>query len=239
MQICGRNTRTPPTPPMTPSTSRLFTRPSGSQPPSRLPAPAKPASIQSIGYCATQKISANTANTTARSAVDADDRMGQEAIDPVGAPAVALGPTGRAAHPDLLGPVVARLEGAPGAILGGRHALEGARQPGLRHGALQLPCELGQAAAGARHDRHDRAAELAPEALRVDVDRRPLGEVDHVQGDDGRQPQLQHLAREVEIALEVGRVEQQQDHVGPRLAGHLPQEGVARHALVGGGPDML
>ena len=57
--MLGRNTITPPTPPITPSMSISFTGPSGMYVLMRSPINPTPASIQSIGYCPMVKVAQN------------------------------------------------------------------------------------------------------------------------------------------------------------------------------------
>ena len=56
----------------------------------------------------------------------------------------------------------------------------------------------------------DRHTELLPSRGEIDLKAAMLGHVDHVQHDDGRQTQLQHLADQVEIALQVAGVDDRQ-----------------------------
>ena len=60
-----------------------------------------------------------------------------------------------------------------------------------------------------------------------------LGHVDHVERDDDRHAQLQHLRRQVEVALEVGGIDDGDDDVGPRLARLLAEDQIDRDHLVG------
>ena len=59
------------------------------------------------------------------------------------------------------------------------------------------------------------------------------GHVDHVQGDDDRHAQLEHLRRQIEIAIEVGGIDDGHDDIGPRLAGLSAEDDVDGHHLVG------
>ena len=45
-------------------------------------------------------------------------------------------------------------------------------------------------------------------------------------------PSLEHLRGQVEVAVEVGGVDDGEDDVGPRLAGWLPEEQIDRDHLV-------
>ena len=82
-------------------------------------------------------------------------------------------------------------------------------------------------------DGHHRHAELLRQPVDVDRDALPLGDVDHVQRDDDRHAQLQDLRRQVEIALQVGRIDDGDDDVGPRLAGVVAEDDVDGDHLVG------
>ena len=50
-----------------------------------------------------------------------------------------------------------------------------------------------------------------------------FGHVDHVQGDDDRHAQFEHLRRQVEVAFEVGGIDDGDDDVGPGFAGCWPR----------------
>ncbi len=65
-RICGRKTSTPPTPAMTPSTSRLASSPAGSAPRTASPSAPKPVSIKSIGSAAHEKIVWKTTSIRSR-----------------------------------------------------------------------------------------------------------------------------------------------------------------------------
>ena len=61
------------------------------------------------------------------------------------------------------------------------------------------------------------------------------GEVDHVQGDDRRQPEVDQLQREAKVIVEVGGVEHDQQSVGQPLALLLAEQNVAGHRFVEAG----
>ena len=77
-------------------------------------------------------------------------------------------------------------------------------------------------------DHHDRATELLGELVRVDLIAVLLDQVGHVEGDDYGQAGLDNLKRQVQVALEVGGVDNLDDHIG--LAAH---EIIARALLLG------
>jgi hypothetical protein len=83
-----------------------------------------------------------------------------------------------------------------------------------------------------RHGEH-RDAEQPLHGLHVDPDALRLGRVDQVQNEDRGSPGRENLEREVELALEVGRVHDR-DHAIRNLAGLTsPLEDVAHDRLVG------
>ncbi len=63
-RICGKNTSTDPTPPQTPSTSRLRIIDSGNACPTHTPEASIHCSTPSISGCANEKIDWKTASTT-------------------------------------------------------------------------------------------------------------------------------------------------------------------------------
>ena len=65
--ICGRKTSTPPTPAITPSTSRLRSQPGASTPATASPRAAVPASIQAMGRSAPTKTAWKTTNSSSAS----------------------------------------------------------------------------------------------------------------------------------------------------------------------------
>ena len=127
-----------------------------------------------------------------------------------------------------LGEIAGRVEQQPLDEIGGQRSPAGLGQPvaepgdfvlkGSREWAVgplgrradqsdQSPLEVGHAASLVRLDQDDRHAQLLPQPSEVDFESAMLGHVDHVQHDDGRQAQLQHLADQVEIALQVAGVD--------------------------------
>jgi hypothetical protein len=115
----------------------------------------------------------------------------------------------------LLGESPARA-GAPPAH--GR-ALDGARQ-------------LFEAAPLRRHDGDYGRAERGRQLRGLDFETLSLGEIDHRQRDDDGAARLKQLRGEVEVAFEVGGVDDGDYHVGARDARRAAGQHVARDALV-------
>ena len=105
---------------------------------------------------------------------------------------------------------------------GAGHAHRAAQEVAHRLDALAL---------GRAHER-DGGAELLGERRGVHGAAARLELVGHVQDDERREAQGEDGRREHEVPLEVRRVENEEDRVGPRLPCHLAREDVARHALV-------
>ena len=104
----------------------------------------------------------------------------------------------------------------------------------LRHlalgssGLLDLLKELLDTLVLKGRDHHDRAAELLGQLGGVDLVAVLLDQVGHVEGDDYGQTGLDNLKRQVQVALEVGGIDDLDDNVG--LAAH---EVIARALLLG------
>ena len=104
----------------------------------------------------------------------------------------------------------------------------------LRHlalrssGLLDLLEKLLDALVLKSRDHHDRTTELLGELVRVDLVAVLLDQVGHVEGDDHGQAGLDNLKRQVQVALEVGGVDNLDDDIG--LAAH---EVIARALLLG------
>ena len=115
-----------------------------------------------------------------------------------------------------------------------QNVLDGGVELVLRHlalgssGLLNLLEQLLDALVLKGRDHHDRAAELLGELVRVDLVAVLLDQVGHVEGDDYGQAGLDNLKRQVQVALEVGGIDNLDDHIG--LAAH---EVVARALLLG------
>ena len=77
-------------------------------------------------------------------------------------------------------------------------------------------------------DHHNRAAELLGELVRVDLIAVLFDQVGHVEGNDHGQAGLDNLKRQVQVTLEVGGIDNLDDHIG--LAAH---EVIARALLLG------
>ena len=77
-------------------------------------------------------------------------------------------------------------------------------------------------------DHHNRAAELLGKLVRVDLVAVLLDQIGHVEGDDHGQAGLDDLKRQVQVALEVGGIDNLDDNIG--LAAH---EVIARALLLG------
>ena len=94
----------------------------------------------------------------------------------------------------------------------------------LRHlalgssGLLDLLEQLLDALVLKSGDHHDRAAELLGQLVRVDLVAVLLDQVGHVEGDDHGQAGLDNLKRQVQVALEVGGIDNLDDDIG--LAAH-------------------
>ena len=80
----------------------------------------------------------------------------------------------------------------------------------------------GNALAVAAHRRADRDTEQVAQLLRVDLVALGLELVVHVQGHDGPQVHVDELGRQVEVALDVGRVDDIDDDVGHGVDEVLP-----------------
>ena len=138
-----------------------------------------------------------------------------------------------------------QLDGVIAALVGGnarrqvvldvrQDILDGGVELVLRHlalggsGLLNLLEQLRDALVLKSGDHHDRAAELLGELVRVDLVAVLLDQVGHVEGDDHGQAGLDNLKRQVQVALEVGGVDNLDDNIG--LAAH---EVIARALLLG------
>ena len=115
-----------------------------------------------------------------------------------------------------------------------QNVLDGGIELVLRHlalgssGLLNLLEKLLDTLVLKGRDHHDRATELLGELVRVDLIAVLLDQVGHVEGDDYGQAGLDNLKRQVQVALEVGGIDNLDDHIG--LAAH---EIIARALLLG------
>ena len=138
-----------------------------------------------------------------------------------------------------------QLNGVIAALVGGnarrkvildvvQNVLDGGVELVLRHlalgssGLLDLLEQLLDALVLKSRNHHDRAAELLGKLVRVDLVAVLLDQIGHVEGDDHGQAGLDDLKRQVQVALEVGGVDNLDDHIG--LAAH---EVIARALLLG------
>ena len=138
-----------------------------------------------------------------------------------------------------------QLDGVIAALVGGnarrkvvldvrQNVLDGGVELVLRHlalggsGLFDLLEQLRDALVLKGRDHHDRAAELLGELVRVDLVTVLLDQVGHVEGDDHGQAGLDNLKRQVQVALEVGGIDNLDDNIG--LAAH---EVIARALLLG------
>jgi len=138
-----------------------------------------------------------------------------------------------------------QLDGIVAALVGGdacrqvvldvvQNVLDGGVELVLRNlalgssGLLDLLEELLDALVLKSGDHHNRAAELLGELVRVDLVAILLDQVSHVEGNDHRQAGLDDLKRQVQVALQVGGIDNLDDHIG--LAAH---EVIARALLLG------
>ena len=115
-----------------------------------------------------------------------------------------------------------------------QNVLDGGIELVLRHlalgssGLLDLLEKLLDTLVLKGRDHHDRATEFLGELVRVDLVAVLLDQVGHVEGDDYGQAGLDNLKRQVQVALEVGGIDNLDDHIG--LAVH---EVIARALLLG------
>ena len=115
-----------------------------------------------------------------------------------------------------------------------QNVLDGGVELVLRHlalgssGLLNLLEQLLDALVLKGRDHHDRAAELLGELVRVDLVAVLLDQVGHVEGNNHGQAGLDNLKRQVQVALEVGGIDNLDDNIG--LAAH---EVIARALLLG------
>ena len=76
---------------------------------------------------------------------------------------------------------------------------------------------------------------LTLEHCRVELEPVALGEVDHVERDNGRQAELDQLQREAQVIVEVGGIEDDHQRIGLALPFLPAEQHVAGHRLVGAG----
>ena len=81
--------------------------------------------------------------------------------------------------------------------------------------------------------RHNRNAQLPRQLLWVQAQTLALSHVGHVQSDDDRHVQLHRLGCQIEIAFEVGSIDDGDDDIGPRFARLLAQDEIDSHHFIG------
>jgi hypothetical protein len=82
-------------------------------------------------------------------------------------------------------------------------------------------------------DRDDRHVQLFRSRSRSSVEPLARRDVDHIHRQHGRQAEFQHLAHQVQVPLEVARVDDAQDHVDLRHVAAAGEQHVDRDHLVG------
>ena len=218
MQICGRNTSTPPTPPMTPLTSRLCKSPAGVCAAIQAPTVRTDWLIRSIGICAAQKISANSSEHDDLKNDDARDRMRENVVNFF---RPGRTPRRRRIH-DLRWKSVPSIRSAPGrdsrCSPARRRAWRGPRRLARLAGdePLHFVFEFANPHAGARGNRNHGTAEFGAEFRHVNADAVAPGHVHHVQRHDDGTIQFEHLADEKQIPFEIRRVHDDQRRVRRR-----------------------
>ena len=119
---------------------------------------------------------------------------------------------------------------------------------GPRHGGGSqsfgdgIPEEV-HALALVRLKRHHRDAEVSGQPVDIDPDPLAPGHVHHVESDDHRDAQFQDLRHQIEIAFQIGGIDNRDDDIGPRFARLLAENdvdgehfvGAARRQAVGAG----
>ena len=78
----------------------------------------------------------------------------------------------------------------------------------------------------------DGNAKLPLQFLDVDLHAPIAGDVDHVQRHDGRQPQFEHLAHQVQVALQVAGIDDAQHGVGHRSVAAAAEQHVDGHHFI-------
>ena len=229
IRICGRNTITAPTPANTPSTISERRMPLGQRIADHLAErQSSPPPCASAGMADQANTAWNIDEQDRGEDQRAGHRVEQNRVEPVRKPPDRGFADDRAAWR-------CRARGAGGSSgswLGPSPAriLRGAISSSLRLAMISA-----EAALADRDGLDHRHAELLLELARVEFQPVALGEVDHVEGDDRRQAEVDQLQREAEVIVEVGGVEHDQQRLGQPLALLLAEQHVARHRLVGAG----
>ena len=84
-----------------------------------------------------------------------------------------------------------------------------------------------------RLDGYDRNAKLPAETLGVDADALRPGDIDHVERQHDRNAQFQSLRGEIQVAFQVGRIDDRDDDIGPGFALLPAQDDIDSHHLIG------
>ena len=106
-------------------------------------------------------------------------------------------------------------------------------RPRLRQvGASELQAQIDDPLVPMGLDRHHRHAEFPCHAFGVDPHPATARDVDHVQADHGREAQLDDLRDQVEVALEIARIDQTKDDVRRTLPGNAAEKKINQDPLV-------
>ncbi len=160
-----------------------------------------------------------------------DDRPGngmeQQPVEPVGDPAN-RGFADDGAERDVAGAALKCEAVVAGAGAGADFA------GGKQHG-VELPQQRVDAALADGDGFDDGDAEFGLKLRRVELEPVAFRQVDHVERDHHRQPELDQLQRQAEVIVEVGSVDHHQQRIGKALALLLAEQDIAGDGLVGAG----
>ena len=209
-RIWGRKITTDPTPPQTPSMSRLRNQESGSRARTHSAEVETMASVASMRGMAKVKTVWKTATTTAAKMSRPRHRMEQDGVE-------APGPEGGSRRPvfrrvaDLRRPLPAAAD-----VLDHRQL--------QRHGDGQgphqeLPDGIGPLA-GPGADQGDRSSDLLRHRVQIEASAAAPKRIGHVQDHEGRDSQAEYGSGESQVAPQVGGIEDQNDGVGTGDARH-------------------
>ena len=159
---------------------------------------------------------------------DAGDRVQQHAVDLAGP---GVGPLGWP-HRQLVDAFGRVMRGADGAGVG-RLPHRGAVDFGAVGGGVDQGQQVVDAPLARGHGGDDRAAQLARQGLKVDVDALALGDVDHVQRQHHRLAGLFQLQQQAQHQAQVGGVGHGHQQVRRAFPGALAEHDVAGDFLVG------
>ena len=101
-----------------------------------------------------------------------------------------------------------------------------------QHRRFDFFAQLGHTLSGAGHGWEYWDAQGSAEMGRVNLMPILLRHVDHVQGDEGRIAQLDHLRGKIKVALEIRRIDHHDDQLGRRHFRQTMKQHVARNLLV-------